>query len=40
MAEKLAALRAVVSSAAEFMLGCSPTKAFKVEVVDKLAAEF
>jgi hypothetical protein len=40
MAEKLAALRAVVSSAAELMLGCSPTKAFKVEVVDKLAAEF
>jgi hypothetical protein len=40
MAEKVAALRAAVSSAAEFMLGRSPTKAFKVEVVDKLAAEF
>jgi hypothetical protein len=28
-----------VYSATKFMLGCSPNKAFQVEVVDKLIAE-
>jgi hypothetical protein len=40
MAEKLAALRVVVSSIAEFVLGRSPTETFLVEVVDEMVAEF
>jgi hypothetical protein len=40
MAKQLAMLRAVVSSAAEFMLRRSPTKAFLAKVVDELVAEF
>jgi hypothetical protein len=40
MAKQLAMLWAVVSSAAEFMLRRSPTKAFLAEVVDELVAEF
>jgi hypothetical protein len=40
MEEELAALRAAVSSVAEFTLGRSPNEAFRVKVVDELIAEF
>jgi hypothetical protein len=40
MAEQLATLRAVVSSTAESVLRCSPTKAFRVNVVEEMLAEF
>jgi hypothetical protein len=40
MAGELAALRATVSSVAEFTLGCSPNKSFWVEVVDELIDKF
>jgi hypothetical protein len=40
MAELLATLQTVVSSAAQFMLGRSPTEVFRVEVVDELFTEF
>jgi hypothetical protein len=40
MAKHLTAVRAVLSSTMEFMLGRSPTKAFQVEVVDELLTEF
>jgi hypothetical protein len=40
MARELAALRAAVSSAAEFALRCSPNKTFWVEIVDELIGEF
>jgi hypothetical protein len=39
-AKQCAALRVVVSSTVEVMLGCSPTEALQVEVVDKLVAKF
>jgi hypothetical protein len=40
MAKALATLQAVVSTAAESVLGCSPSDTFRVEVVHELAAEF
>jgi hypothetical protein len=40
MAEQFAMLRAAVSSTAESVLEHSPTKAFRVFVVDELATEF
>jgi hypothetical protein len=40
MAQELASLRAVVPSSAEVMLGLSRKKAFRVEDVDELVAEF
>jgi hypothetical protein len=40
MVEELASLRAVISYATEFTLGCSPNKAFRLEVLDKLIAGF
>jgi hypothetical protein len=40
MAEELATLRTVMSSAVEFTLGCSPDETFRVEVVDELVAKF
>jgi hypothetical protein len=40
MAGELAALQVVVSSASEFMFGCSPDEIFWVEVVEELIAEF
>jgi hypothetical protein len=38
--EEIAMLWAAVSSAMEFMLRCSPNKAFWVEAVDELIVEF
>jgi hypothetical protein len=40
MARDLATLRAVVSSAAESALGCSPNDTFCVEVVGELVVKF
>jgi hypothetical protein len=40
IARELATLRAAVSSATEFVLGRSPNKSFRVEVVDELIAKF
>jgi hypothetical protein len=40
MTGELATLLAAVSSAVEFMLGCSPNETFRVEIVDELIAEF
>jgi hypothetical protein len=40
MAEELAALRVVVSSIAESVLGCSPNDTVHVEVMGELAVEF
>jgi hypothetical protein len=40
MAGELAALQVVVSSASEFMFGCSPDEILWVEVVEELIAEF
>jgi hypothetical protein len=40
MAQELAAVRAMVSSIVESMLGRSPEESFCVEVVDELLAEF
>jgi hypothetical protein len=40
MAGELAMLQAAVSSTMEPMLGCSPDETFRMEVVDKLVAEF
>jgi hypothetical protein len=40
MAGELAMLGVVVSSTVESMIGCSPSKTFRVEVVGELAAEF
>jgi hypothetical protein len=40
MAEELAVLRAVVSSAVEFVLGRLSIEALLVEVVDELVVEF
>jgi hypothetical protein len=39
LAEELAVLRVVVSSAMESVLGCLPSKTFCMEVVGELAAE-
>jgi hypothetical protein len=40
MVGELAALRAVVTSAAELVLGHSPNESFLVEIVDELVAQF
>jgi hypothetical protein len=40
MAREFAMLRAVVSSPVEFTLRCSTNETFRVEVLDKLIAEF
>jgi hypothetical protein len=40
MAGELTALRAVVSSTMESVLGAHPTKPFQKDVVGELAAEF
>jgi hypothetical protein len=40
MAIDLAAIRMMVSSVVEFMLGHLPDETFRVEVVDKVVAEF
>jgi hypothetical protein len=40
MAKQLVMLWAAVASAMEFVLVCSPTQTFQVEVVDDLVAEF
>jgi hypothetical protein len=40
MAGQLTALWAAVSSATQFVLGCSPTEAFWVDVVEELLDEF
>jgi hypothetical protein len=40
MVGELAVLRAAVSSATKFVLGCSPSDTFRVEVEGELAAEF
>jgi hypothetical protein len=40
MAKQLAALRAVVSSTMQSMLGRSPTEILQVDVVDELVTKF
>jgi hypothetical protein len=40
LAEELAMLGVAVSSVIEFVLGCSPNEAFRVQVVDELVAKF
>jgi hypothetical protein len=40
MVEQFAMLQAAVSSATEFVPGCSPTEAFWVDIVDGLVTEF
>jgi hypothetical protein len=40
MDEELDMLRAAVSSTEEFVLGCSSTEAFRVEIMEELVAEF
>jgi hypothetical protein len=40
MAIDLAAIRTMVSSVVEFMIGHLPDETFQVEVVDKVVAEF
>jgi hypothetical protein len=40
LAGQLTALRAAVSSATQFVLGCSPSEALWVEVVDEMLFEF
>jgi hypothetical protein len=40
MVRELATLRSVVTSTMKFVLGRSPDKTFRVEVVDELVAKF
>jgi hypothetical protein len=40
MTGELAALQAMLSSAVELVLGCSPDNTFHVEVMGKLATKF
>jgi hypothetical protein len=40
MVEQFVMLQAAVSSAIEFVLGCSPTEAFWLDIVDGLVTEF